>query len=607
MNNILTKNLTVSYVPGSPYVPADPGQPYLPAGTRTYTEKVCAYERVLTQAKVLGYDELGNAVVLTNFETKYVCKDVVKTAYFPSQPYIPPTPPQEARPSTMEQDFNLGWNSGARSEALLVGDGAFSFQVSPSAVGVVVGLNTQDTGYGYREIAHSFYLSHGIAKIMELGTIGQHLGPFTADTVFSVQRIGETVRYLVDGVEVFEAEATVSGPVFLDVSLYSGGDMLFNPALSALSGAAGVMQPLTGVASDYAYNAAFGAFHPLTSEAGEYKRTYGEFLPLQGFASDRPMGQVVSTMLPLTGSAGVVVEADLEPSYAVAQGAFAFMVGSASGLTGTVGSVVDAPMAPLMGLSSDRPYGYSAGTMAPMTGFSHAYEGPNEANIASVAFAVPYVTVAGVLAVTMNSVGQVTSIMQVSLEQQADLISTAQVQTPMELDSALEAAMFSVLNARTSLGGPEDADTCWVLNVDNMASSRYENYGFNSFGMFQGRYVGVRQDGVYLLEGDTDDGDPIRAMISLGKQTFGTTQLKGLQCAYLGVASDDRMYLKVLVNEQEYIYEARRSDDYTRTQRIDTGKGLRANVYEFEIYNNEGCDFDLDSVEFVPVTFNRRI
>ena len=257
MNNTLTKNLTVRYTPGSPYVPGYPGQPYLPAGTRTYTEKVCAYERVFTGGRVLGYDSQGRPVVTTSFETRYICKDVVKTAYFPSQPYIPPTPPRDAVPGTMKEDFNLGWNSGARSEALLVGDGTFSFQVSPSAVGVVAGLNAEDTGYGYREIAHGFYLSHSIAKIMERGVAGLYLGPFTADTVFSIRRRDNLIVYLVDGETVFESAATVFGPVFLDTSLYSAGDSVFNPVMTQLSEAHGSIYPLVGSAGDLPAEYAF--------------------------------------------------------------------------------------------------------------------------------------------------------------------------------------------------------------------------------------------------------------------------------------------------------------------------------------------------------------
>ena len=42
-------------------------------------------------------------------------------------------------------------------------------------------------------------------------------------------------------------------------------------------------------------------------------------------------------------------------------------------------------------------------------------------------------------------------------------------------------------------------------------------------------------------------------------------------------------------------------------QRIDTGKGLRANWLEFELYNADGEDFELASVEFAAVPLSRRI
>ena len=45
----------------------------------------------------------------------------------------------------------------------------------------------------------------------------------------------------------------------------------------------------------------------------------------------------------------------------------------------------------------------------------------------------------------------------------------------------------------------------------------------------------------------------------------------------------------------------------SKTQRYDLGKGLKANYYEFELFNQNGCDFELDSVEFLALPSGRRI
>ena len=76
---------------------------------------------------------------------------------------------------------------------------------------------------------------------------------------------------------------------------------------------------------------------------------------------------------------------------------------------------------------------------------------------------------------------------------------------------------------------------------------------------------------------------------------------------YVGVASTGDMVVKVNADGVEHLYSTRRSDNFTKVQRIDSGKGLRANYFGLEFYNTDGCDFELDSIEFAPVIYSRRI
>lgn len=147
----------------------------------------------------------------------------------------------------------------------------------------------------------------------------------------------------------------------------------------------------------------------------------------------------------------------------------------------------------------------------------------------------------------------------------------------------------------------------WVVNAETGASTRYENYEFNSFAKIGGRYFGCKADGIYQLDGDSDAGDPIRSMVSFGKQNFGTNALKRITNAYVGVSGAGRLFLKVMAEGQEYIYAQRGYDEHLQVQRFDTGRGLRVNWLEFELYNADGEDFELASVEFAIVPTSRRI
>lgn len=140
----------------------------------------------------------------------------------------------------------------------------------------------------------------------------------------------------------------------------------------------------------------------------------------------------------------------------------------------------------------------------------------------------------------------------------------------------------------------------YCINLETSAVSTYSDFAFTSFsGVF-----GTKADGLYLLTGT----QKVDAHISLGKEDFGTEEVKALPSCYLGVSSDAPMELRVTTPDAEdYRYEARSSTTEMRVQRVDPGKGLCANWYDLSIYNTEGSVFTLASVSFAPVASGRRI
>lgn len=57
----------------------------------------------------------------------------------------------------------------------------------------------------------------------------------------------------------------------------------------------------------------------------------------------------------------------------------------------------------------------------------------------------------------------------------------------------------------------------------------------------------------------------------------------------------------------DYWYDARSGSDALQQQRIDPGKGLRANWYELTLSNSEGSPFTLANVTFADTKSTRRI
>lgn len=140
--------------------------------------------------------------------------------------------------------------------------------------------------------------------------------------------------------------------------------------------------------------------------------------------------------------------------------------------------------------------------------------------------------------------------------------------------------------------------TTYNVNLMTNATTQYEHFDFNSMCLASnGAYYGMSSDGLYQLTGDTDADAKIEAMLSLGKQDFGTQALKHLAGAYLGVMSDTPMRVRVMANGAQYDYLARDYDSGLMQQRVDTGRGLRANYFTLDVYNTDGGQFELATLD----------
>lgn len=154
----------------------------------------------------------------------------------------------------------------------------------------------------------------------------------------------------------------------------------------------------------------------------------------------------------------------------------------------------------------------------------------------------------------------------------------------------------------------------WVMNADTRGTTSYSQFPMESLFVHQGVAYGVAETGLYRLEGDDDDGDPIQAVIASGDIDFGTSKQKNVPRAYLYLTQNGGMILKTITSLQgarhETYYELaqrptdRQDDDTLR--RVPLGRGVRGVWWRFEVHNVNGADFDFAGAEVLPVVLNRR-
>ena len=153
---------------------------------------------------------------------------------------------------------------------------------------------------------------------------------------------------------------------------------------------------------------------------------------------------------------------------------------------------------------------------------------------------------------------------------------------------------------------PSGMTTTWAVNTRTEAVTEYLNYGFRSFALLDNRYIAAGRDGLYELDGDTDDGAKIIADLMGGYLQLNDKKLFGLKGVYVAMRGGGRFYLKLLAGDgREYVYELK-SQPNMMTTKVKVGKGISTTYMAWELVT-EGQDFDLDSIEFIPMTRERRV
>jgi hypothetical protein len=152
---------------------------------------------------------------------------------------------------------------------------------------------------------------------------------------------------------------------------------------------------------------------------------------------------------------------------------------------------------------------------------------------------------------------------------------------------------------------PGSEITTWAVNTRTAAVSEYTNFEFNSFAQMGNKYLAASSTGLYELVGDDDAGTDIIARIKSGLMQWGSSRFTLFKAAYLGVRGPGDFVLRMETGDgTTYDYSVTTTD--MRTTKVRLGKGLRTRYFAFELIS-DGQDFDLDSIEFVPLVAERRV
>ena len=536
-------------------------------------------------------------------------------------------------------DPAAGWNAGAHSLVWLQQPppgyegitARYTFKARKESLGIFVGLAFDDAGTAPRDVLAGVYLSMGQWRPVRDGEKLSGGGAFNDGTLF-------TLDLTPTGLQISTADASEFVPyimpsaVCLDAALYLKDDEILSADVACGGGQLGVLAPLQGLASQGPIGHANSVLAPVVGRAGMYEGCAGVLAPLGGVAwtgAGLGLGVLAPMQSEGIGSVGGVGN----DGSASQQSVLAPVDGICIVKSGYSGQQHNGVLAPIYDAWAYGGFGRAlsgqpGGMLSQAVGVAYGTEGSNIAAWEELVYVRTPMATQPRVAVVLNSRGQIITILDAQAILGATLSSQGQALGSMDGDMSLLAYIDSVVRGADGLqgqsftgggqapnpgqqmpGGTEDYDGgyfVWVFNARTGAVSRYLRYGFDSFAQIGGHYFGVAEDGVYLLEGNTDAGQRIEARAGTGLLDLGAKELKHVSAVYLDAASDGVLSVRVQAGQQQYTYQARRASQYNAQQRVDIGRGLRATHYSFELLNS-GADFELDAMDVNVAKSARRI
>jgi hypothetical protein len=170
---------------------------------------------------------------------------------------------------------------------------------------------------------------------------------------------------------------------------------------------------------------------------------------------------------------------------------------------------------------------------------------------------------------------------------------TLAIAAALTLQQTLQDSIEEILNFGITIRLDDEVWECWVLNTNQFHPSVYSGFDFNSYAVYNNQAFGCREDGIYRLDGTTDNGTTINAGIVLPETDFGTLREKRFRKAYFGISGTSPS-IRMETDTANVTYTI--SSSKANIQRNQKGKDWTLKVSGYD---------DMDFIELVPIILTR--
>lgn len=578
-------------------------------------------------------------------DPQYKLVETQETVWVPPTEYIPAIPSIAATPTQIKYEENTGWNTWARSVDQLAKGTFYVFTCPQANEGFFLGVGDMfQLGNQISLFSHGLLVDASGIRVYEGGTVKHTLTTSFSSLskiriyrqadgsiVYAVTNGSDT--YLYESLEEYATDdAYIYGYIYssndriLTSSFKSGSVQYSNCTMDAISRLSfdGSKLILNGTSTLFAggkdSSVTFAASSSLVAFSAGY--THGEaylqgLVSIGGDASFNGFGRGSASLPSLYayGSGGQYIPETLQTGSAFLPA----LISTGLLITSAPGSG-DVTIPALFSKGGEGNYGFGSATLQGLKSYGTEGAPKGTAEIFSLGYAVSGCAGYREVVVLLGADGTISGTITGTKEYVATVLETLNASDSystlgnylVSIEETINGTMLATATIAEGEGGEgvgvDTTARVWVVNMNNNASCQYDGYGFNAFFTEDGVDYGIADDGIYRLDGDTDGGNSIAALIEIGLTNFGDPQEKKLINLYVGASSDEKLYLKAEADGQTYVYELRsNSADSIKQHRADLGKGLKGVLWNLTLLNQDGSDFVLSTVTFEPFRTSRRI
>lgn len=123
---------------------------------------------------------------------------------------------------------------------------------------------------------------------------------------------------------------------------------------------------------------------------------------------------------------------------------------------------------------------------------------------------------------------------------------------------------------------------CWMLSTSQFYASVYSGFDFNSFAHHSEADYAANENGVYSLDGDTDDGQKFNTGIVFHPSSFGNTMRKKFRKLFVSAIGSDLVLQGVTDNGSRLYKIVRNEANVTRDLR---GRRWQFIIAGFDVFD----------------------